>query len=176
MRRTSSSAEPKSGSWAQSQPVEKVGGWWRMNRMSQRLTRLAFVSFVGLIVASCSAWVEGAHDWALTSLDGNVLNVVVAVGSGSCDRFEAIEVSETQTEVSITALVSEKEPGSGLFTTGCTADMGFEQVEVVLDRPVGDRALTGCAPGEAGLQDYFADPDRGRTSDNCAEIVDGYGG
>jgi hypothetical protein len=142
--------------------------------MSQRLIRLAFVSLVGLSVASCSSWVEGAHDWALASVDGSVLSVVVAVGSGSCDRFEALEVSETQTEVNITALVSEKEPG-GLFTTGCTADMGFEDIEVVLDRPVGDRALTGCAPGDVGLQAYFADPDRGRTSDNCAEIVDGYG-
>lgn len=144
--------------------------------MTHRLIRLALVSLLGLIVASCSAWVEGAHDWALTSVDGNVLNVVVAVGSGTCDRFESIEISETETEVNITALVSEKEPGSGLFTTGCTADMGLEHVQIALDRPVGERALTGCAPGQVGLQDYFADPDRGRTSDDCAEIVDGYGG
>lgn len=145
------------------------------NRMGQRLTQLAFVSLVGLIVASCSAWVEGAHDWALTSVDGNVLNVVVAVGSGTCARFESIDVSESETEVNITALVSEKEPGTGLFTTGCTADMGFEHVEVVLEGPVGERALTGCAPGNSGLQDYFAHPNRGRASDNCAEIVNGFG-
>lgn len=146
-----------------------------MNRVSQQRIRLALVFLVGLVVASCSAWVEGAHDWALTSVDGSVLNVVVAVGSGSCDRFEGIVVSETQTEVKVTAMVSEKEPGSGLFTTGCTASLRFEHVEVVLNRPVGDRDLTGCAPGDVGLQDYFADPDRGRTSDDCAEIVDGYG-
>lgn len=144
--------------------------------MTQRLIRLAFVSLAGLFFASCSVWVEGSHDWALTNVDGTVLNVVVAVGSGSCDRFEAIEVSETETEVNITAVVSEKEPGSGLFTTGCTADMGFEHFEIVLDRALGDRTLTGCAPGDVGLQNYFADPDRGRTSDDCAEIVDGYSG
>lgn len=144
--------------------------------MTQRLIRLAYVSLIGLVVSSCSAWVEGAHDWALTGVDGNILNVVVAVGSGSCDRFEAIEVSETQTEVSITAVVSEKEPGSGLFTTGCTADMGFEHVEVVLERRLGERTLTGCAPGDVGLQNYFADPGRGRTSDDCAEVVDTFGG
>ena len=147
-----------------------------MDGVAQRLIRLVFVSLVGLVLASCSAWVDGLHDWALTSVDGSVLNVVVAVGSGSCDRFEAIEVSETETEVNITAVVSEKEPGSGLFATGCTADMGFEHFEVGLDRALGERTLTGCAPGDVGLQNYFADPDRGRTSDDCAEIVDGYGG
>jgi hypothetical protein len=147
-----------------------------MDRVTQRWIRLVFISLAGMVLASCSAWVEASHDWALTSVDGNVLNVVVAVGSGSCDRFEAIEVSETETEVNIIALVSEKEPGSGLFTTGCTADMGFEHVEVVLDQALGERTLTGCAPGDVGLQNYFADPDRGRTSDDCTEIVDGYSG
>jgi hypothetical protein len=146
-----------------------------MDCVTKRLIRWAFVPLAGLVLASCSAWVEASHDWALTSVDGNVLNVVVAVGSGTCDRFEEIEVSVADTEVNITAVVSEKEPGSGLFTTGCTTDMGFEHIEVVLDRALGDRTLTGCAPGDVGLQNYFADPDRGRTSDNCAEIVDGYG-
>lgn len=144
--------------------------------MTQRLIRLMFVSLVGLVLASCSAWVDGVNDWALTGVDGNVLNVVVAVGSGNCDRFKAVEVSETEEEVDITAVVSEKNPGSGLFTTPCTTDMGFEHVEVVLQRPVGGRVLTGCAPGDVGLGDYFADPDRGRTSDDCAEIVEAFGG
>lgn len=141
--------------------------------MNQRLAGLTLVLLAGLIVVSCSSWVEGAHDWALTSVDGNVLSVVVAVGSSSCDRFEGVEVSEDQSEVSISALVSEKQSG-GLFTTGCNSDMGFENIEIELNHPLGDRALTGCVPGDTGLHAYFADPTRGRTSDDCAEIVDGY--
>lgn len=52
-----------------------------------------------------------------------------------------------------TAVVEEKNPDSDIFETGCTADLGFETVEVVLDRPLGERALTGCAwqQGAAGL-------------------------
>lgn len=67
------------------------------------------------------------------------------------------------------AVVAEKEPGPRFGN----ADMSCESVEVVLDWPIGDRILTGCGPGEGGMQGYFADRDNGRTTDDCAEIVAG---
>lgn len=140
-------------------------------RMRSRLVRLAIAFVVLLVVSSCSLSAKStdvAHDWALTSVNGNTLEVVVAVGSGSCDRFKGIEVSETSTEVNITAVVAEKQAGSGLFAAPCTSDLGFENIEVVLEQPLGERTLTGCGPGDAGLEKYFADR---RTSDSCAEIV-----
>lgn len=108
-----------------------------------------------------------AHDWALTAIDGNTLALLIAVGSGSCHHFERVDVAETAAEINITAVVAEKEQ-SGF----CTADLGFESVDVALEDPLGDRALTGCAPGDTGLQNYFSDIGGGRSADDCAEIID----
>jgi hypothetical protein len=142
-----------------------------------QFVRLASAAVLPLVISSCSMFAtstEVAHDWALTGIDGNTVAVVVAVGSSSCDRFKGVEVAETATEVSITALVAEKEAGSGLFGAGCTDDLGVEIVDVVLDQPLGDRTLTGCAPGDTGLEDYFGEIDGGRISVDCAEIIDSW--
>ena len=99
------------------------------------------------------------------------LTLVVAVGSSNCDRFEQVEVAETETEVMITAVVSEKEAGQGFLGADCNADLNVETVEIVLARPLGTRSLTGCAPGDSGLEDYFGQIFGGRLGDDCAEIV-----
>ncbi len=127
-----------------------------------------------LIVSSCglfSAWTSKAHDWALTALDDNSLALVVAVGSSNCDRFEQVEVAETDTEVTITAVVSQKEARHGIFGAGCNADLNIETVEIVLEQPLGTKSLSGCAPGDSGLEDYFGQIAGGRAGDDCAEVV-----
>jgi hypothetical protein len=72
--------------------------------------------------------------------------VQVIVGSGSCDRLDRIDVSETPTDVTLTAVVVETEPGSGLFGVACTADLESEFVNVDLDAPLAARTLLGCDP------------------------------
>src|SRR5690606_9525637 len=87
-----------------------------MDLVIQRWIGSVYLALVGLVVVACSSWsstdwtvwVARPHDWALTSVDGNVLRVLVAVGSRSCDRFEGIEVSESETAVDIAGCGSRK--------------------------------------------------------------------
>ena len=137
-------------------------------------SKVVSVISLTLILSSCglvSTWTETAHDWAVTGMNDNSLTLVVAVGSSRCERLEGMELTETATEVTITAVVSEKDARQGIFGTDCTADLVVETVEVGLERPLGNRSLTGCAPGDSGLEDYFGHIYGGRTGEDCAEII-----
>lgn len=124
---------------------------------------------IALLVACCGGWTEVEHDWAVTGIDGSTLSIVVAVGSGSCNRFERVEVEETPEDVTITAVVGDKIVNP--FGGGCTDDLNVESVDVTLAEPLGDRELLGCAPGADGMQNLFGDV---RQGDDCAEVVDGW--
>lgn len=140
-------------------------------RWSRNPARPVTATLLALIVSSCSLWTsetEVAHDWALTAIDGNTLTLRVAVGSGSCHQFKRVDVAETAAEINITAVIAEERDQF------CTADMGFKNVDVVLVDPLGEKTLTGCAPGDTGLQSYFGDINGGRTADDCAEIIDSW--
>jgi hypothetical protein len=123
---------------------------------------------LALLVSSCSGWRETSHDSAVTGIDGSTLSLVVAVGSGSCNRFERVIVEETPEDVTLTAVVGDKIVNP--FGGGCTDDLNVEFVDATLEAPLGDRQLLGCAPGPEGLQNYFDDV---RQGDDCAEIVPG---
>ncbi len=127
---------------------------------------------LALLVSSCSGWRETSHDWALTGIDGSTLSLVVAVGSGSCNRFERVIVEETPQDVRLTAVVGDKIAGP--FGGGCDADLNVEFVDAVLQESLGDRELLGCAPGPDGLGDYFGQIDGGRQGNDCAEVIDGW--
>lgn len=142
--------------------------FWRRN-----LARPLTTTLLAVIVSSCSLLTPGtevAHDWALTAIEDNTLTLSVAVGSGSCHQFKRLNVEETAAEIHITAVIAEDRGRSGF----CTADLAFEIVDVVLEDPLGEKTLTGCAPGDRGLQNYFGDIDDGRTADDCAEIIDSW--
>lgn len=128
---------------------------------------------VAALVSSCSFWTDGAHDWAVIGVNESSLLIIVAVGSGSCDRFERLVIEESAEEVNITAVVETK--STSLLGQSCDMDMNFEYVDLTLEEPLGDRALLGCAPGGAdGMGDYFSERDRGRQGHDCAEVVDGW--
>lgn len=60
-----------------------------------------------------------ARVFIAATLNDDSLTLVVAVGSSNCDRFGQVEGAETDTAVTITAVVSEKETGLGLLDSGC---------------------------------------------------------
>jgi hypothetical protein len=128
---------------------------------------------LAILVSSCSGWTEAANDWAVTSIDGSTLSIVVAVGSGSCDRFQRVVVEETPEDVTITAVVETR--SANLLGQGCDMDMNFEYVDLTLEEPLGERSLVGCGRrGADGLGDYFSGRDGGRQGRDCAEVVDGW--
>jgi hypothetical protein len=104
-----------------------------------------------LTASACSAagrWVEAPHDWALSSTEANVLTIQVVVGSSECNRYSGVETFETDTEVSIEAIVATRVPGVMPF--GCTDDLVFETVESLrkhLGREVSQAARRGDAMG-----------------------------
>jgi len=116
--------------------------------------------------------IEKSHDWVLTEVDGATLTMWVAVGSGTCDRFDRVDVTETGEEVSVVAVVVS---GDGTLSRGvCTADMVISLVEVTLAQSLGGREITGCLLNREGS--YF-DKDRGIDRNSCAEVVaDAFGG
>lgn len=110
--------------------------------------------------------VEESHDWVLTEVDGATLTLLVAVGSGTCDRFDRVDVTETGEEASIVAVVVSG--GGPSSPRVCTADMGISLVEVTLEQPLGTREVTGCLHNREGS--YF-DDDRGIDRTSCADVV-----
>ena len=110
--------------------------------------------------------VEKVHDWVLTQVDGATLTLLVAVGSGTCDRFDRVDVTETGEEVSVVAVVVSG--GGPSSPRVCTMDMQFSLVEVTLDQPLGIREATGCLLNREGS--YFND-ERGVDRTSCADVV-----
>lgn len=114
---------------------------------------------------SAVRWVEEPHDWVLTEVDGATLTLLVAIGSGTCDRFDRVDVTETEEEVSVIAIVDS---AAGPSSPMCTADMIISLVEVTLQQPLGSREVTGCLLNREGS--YF-DDDRGIDRASCADVV-----
>lgn len=111
------------------------------------------------VVASCGAGDQVAtRPWALTAVDGARLSLVVEMsGDTRCENFDHVDVDESADTVELTAFVRVREQDA------CD-DIGkyFETV-VVLDAPLGGRAVTGCRTEEAELL----------PASQCAELFDG---
>jgi hypothetical protein len=138
-------------------------------RVNESSRLVVIVALVGLLASACSGWRETSHDWALTAIDGSTLSIVVAVGSGSCNRFERVVVEETPEDVTLTAVVGDKIVNP--FGGGCTDDLNVEFVDVSLEEPLGERRLLGCMPGADGMQNLFGEA---RQGNDCAEVIDGW--
>lgn len=87
-------------------------------------------------------------------------------GSSSCDSFREVVVTETGSEVRLTALVRKRH----LIATAYTADLVFREVSVTLHAPLVPRQLTGCMLGDA---DYFTLED-GLPRDSCRDLAAAY--
>ena len=104
------------------------------------LVRAALVIIVTVVLTGCGG--GGAAWWGLRAEVGpesTVVPITVRVGSSSCHRYEGVTTIETDESVTITAEVSRSD------SRDCTADLQAQQVDVQLDRPLGDRELKGCA-------------------------------
>jgi hypothetical protein len=107
---------------------------------------------VGSAAAGCSWTRNNPADWDLREpVDGNVLELVVYIGSSSCHSFNGVEVDEHDDAVSITARVRSSNDSD------CTADDATHEVTVRLDEPLGERALEGCRPRNP-IAPRFEDP------------------
>jgi hypothetical protein len=112
-----------------------------MDRTGQRaLVRAVLVVSVAVVLVGCGG--SGPAWWGLRAEVGpesTVIPIGVRVGSSSCNRYEGVTIVETDESVTITAHVVE------IGRRSCTDDVRGEQVEVPLERPLGDRELKGCA-------------------------------
>ncbi len=119
----------------------------------------AFACFV--LIAGCGSD-STQTDWVLREEPaGNTLHLSVAIG-GSCDSFDDLDVTESPELVKIQAYYQE----SG--SSSCTAELRWEEHEVELDRPLGERRLEGCdspRPARDG-----ASPEATRFRD-CSSVV-----
>lgn len=73
----------------------------------------------------------------------NELTIWVAAGSSTCDRFDGVDVYETDSTVEIRAWMTHN------ASKACLWDSTMEPVTIQLDAPLGDRTLTGCNPPDA---------------------------
>lgn len=128
--------------------------------MRYRYGRLLVVLFLGLLGMACVSN-EQRTEWALLAAENHELELVVAVG-GTCDSLTGIEVTETETEVAIAAIVRHQR----LIGEGCATPMFTENVEVDLEAPLGSRELTGCLIGHE-----FRRRD-GSLRESCSEIFE----
>ena len=112
-----------------------------------------------LVVAWCVApdWESGTSEWSLLRTSGRSLELRVWVGSSTCNEYEGINVDETARSVTITAHIKRER------NADCTDDLTSKEVTVVLERSLGRRTLSGCAPTDAlvrGRDDRSAPCDR----------------
>lgn len=122
-----------------------------MNRA--RFRRFLVVTGVFVVLAlspSSRISLEEIHRWQLDEVNGNVVTIGVDVGSGNCDHFNRIDVSETDTEVQITAIVNH---GPVFRNALCRADDVWTLVDVTFDAPLGDRTSMGCRPPSEKVAD-----------------------
>jgi hypothetical protein len=112
--------------------------------MDRTRRRVYVGATIALVLASslggCGG--EGTAWWGLRAEVGpesTVVPISVRVGSGSCNRYAGLTTVETDESVAITAHVVE------IGRRSCTDDVRAEQVDVPLERPLGDRELKGCA-------------------------------
>jgi hypothetical protein len=101
-------------------------------------------------------WESGTSEWSLLKATGRSLELRVYVG-GSCDEYEGIKVDESARRVAVTTRIKRER------NADCNDVLTSKEVTVVLDRPIGQRTLSGCAPTDAlgrGRDDRFAPCDR----------------
>ena len=107
-----------------------------------------------------SGWLPTPSPWALQRIDGERLELIVALsGDRSCERFSHVEVDETTHTVKLTALVDVR---SGVT---CADSGRLEPTTVKLSEALKQRKLAGCKIGEGeGRPDFLV-----RT--HCGEIA-----
>lgn len=108
-----------------------------------RITALGLATAL-IVLGACgsdddSAETSGPAFWSVTEpVSGAEFDIVIEVGSSSCDSLDRVIVDETSTTVTIEAIV--RNSGDEI----CTMDMVIETETITLDEPLGDRELLGC--------------------------------
>jgi hypothetical protein len=86
--------------------------------------------------------VRSAWDLAAPVTPGETeFEVVVYVGSSSCNVFDRTEIEESDLSVTVSAWTTDTRGEDD-----CTADLGVVREVVQLEAPLGARALVGCRP------------------------------
>jgi len=97
---------------------------------------------IGLLVSGCGSGdkVERVHAaWSLRAAPtDDQLPITVHIGSGSCNKFDGLLVTESATEVSVEAFVNHRE------RKYCTLEDGMRFEIIQLASPLGTRRLVGC--------------------------------
>lgn len=114
-----------------------------------------------LLLSSCSSKTEPdptrspsnliSTPWRLLSQKGRTL--VVVIESGGCIDFDHMDVVESDSEVTLTALSADKTDAGQT----CTAERNFDVAAACLDEPLGDRKLSRALispewPGEQSIK------------------------
>jgi hypothetical protein len=95
--------------------------------------------------------------WVLTGGDDHSLQLSAMVMGTDCQRWNGVDVIESEEAVEIRAWVTE------VGANGCFAVRRYEQVDVALGSPLGLRTLVGCMIEDSAPHD---------TRQTCAEVVD----
>lgn len=113
------------------------------------MTRLAaaVALAVPLSLSSCSEHTStAATDWDLLAAGGRRIEILVWVGSSSCESLKTVETDETSSSVTLTAIIEL----SG--DSDCTADLTTEVTTVDLESDLGNRDLRGCRPRDPATE------------------------
>ncbi len=109
-------------------------------------TAVAICVVLASAASGCSSSTErkvAPVHWDLSAIvNPAMLTISAYIGSSSCSAFDSFNVVETDDQVDITVLASNK------LADACTADMRIETIDVALGAPLGERELTGCLPFE----------------------------
>jgi len=127
-----------------------------------KAARLAVV-VVALALAACGTDTSGtptptagdderrdvATEWYLRSIsdDGRTINLVYTMSgvASGCERKGSARAEEASDKV---VLIAYKSVTLGR-NRACTQELAYVEDSVVLDQPLGDRALVGCRPGRS---------------------------
>lgn len=111
-----------------------------MGTRSRRLwLSLMLMATIG---AGCgTTWSEEPAPWRLHSEPtDSTIRVWAEFGGSSCTRFVDWRLDESETTVSIQAVIERSDEEA------CTSDLVIIHETLQLERPLGSRTLTGCEP------------------------------
>lgn len=74
----------------------------------------------------------------------STLSLRIWVGSSSCNELDRVDVTESDDELDVKALVAVDTDADA-----CTSDLQFVDRVLALDEPLGGRRLVGCRPKDA---------------------------